>query len=61
MSKRAKALIIVAAALFLATGGVVVYFRTYYRLVRITTGSMANAIIPGDGVLYEWRLFKPLE
>ena len=56
MSKRAKALIIVAAALFFAMGGVVIYFRIYYRLVRITTGSMANTIVPGDSVLCGWNV-----
>jgi signal peptidase I len=56
MSKKAKALIIVAAALFLAMGGVVIYFRIYYRLVRITTGSMANTLIPGDRALCGWNV-----
>ncbi|HEU0179180.1 MAG TPA: signal peptidase I [Blastocatellia bacterium] len=56
MSKKAKALIIVAAALFLALAGMGIYFRIYYRLVIVTTGSMANTIIPGDRVLCGWNV-----
>ena len=51
MSKKSKALIIVAAALFLSLAGTAIYFLIYYRVVRVPTGSMANTIIPGDGVL----------
>jgi signal peptidase I len=51
MSKKSKALIIVAAALFLALAGTATYFLIYYRVVRVPTGSMANTIIPGDEVL----------
>ena len=51
MSKKGKALIIVAAALFLALAGTAAYFLVYYRLVNAPTGSMANTIIPGDRVL----------
>jgi signal peptidase I len=51
MSKKSKALIIVAAALFLALAGTATYFLIYYRVVRLPTGSMANTIIPGDEVL----------
>jgi signal peptidase I len=51
MSKKVKALIIVAAAVFLALAGVVVYSFVAYRIVRVPTGSMANTIIPGDNVL----------
>src|SRR5262249_779714 len=51
MSKKGKALIIVAAALFLALAGTAAYFLVYYRLVNVPTGSMANTIIPGDRVL----------
>src|SRR5262245_26453481 len=51
MSKKAKALIIVAAALFLALAGMATYFLIYYRVVLVPTGSMANTIIPGDKVL----------
>jgi signal peptidase I len=52
MSKKSKALIIVAAALFLAFVGTAAYFLAYYRLAVVPTGSMANTIIPGDRVLY---------
>jgi signal peptidase I len=51
MSKKVKALIIIAAALFLALGGVATYFLVYHRVVNVPTGSMANTIIPGDRVL----------
>jgi signal peptidase I len=51
MSKKAKALIVVAAALFLALAGMATYFLIYYRFVLAQTGSMANTIIPGDRVL----------
>jgi signal peptidase I len=51
MSKKAKALIIVAAALFLALAGMATYFLIYFRVVHVPTGSMANTIIPGDKVL----------
>jgi signal peptidase I len=51
MSKKSKALIIVAAALFLSLAGTAIYFLIYYRVVRVPTGSMANTIIPGDEVL----------
>src|SRR5262245_3280037 len=51
MSKKAKTLIIVAAALFLALAGMATYFLIYYRIVHVPTGGMANTIIPGDRVL----------
>ncbi len=51
MSKKAKALIIVAAALFLAFASMGTYFLIYYRVVSVPVGSMANTIIPGDKVL----------
>lgn len=51
MTKKGKALIVVAATLFLALAGVVTYFLIYYRFVNVPTGSMANTIIPGDRVL----------
>ena len=51
MSKKGKALIIVAAALFLALGSTAAYFLANYRFVVVPTGSMANTIIPGDRVL----------
>jgi signal peptidase I len=51
MSKKSKALIIVAAALFLLLAGTATYFLIYYRVVRVPTGGMANTIIPGDSVL----------
>ncbi len=51
MSKKGKALIIVAATLSLALAGVATYFLIYYRVVRVPTGSMANTIIPGDRLL----------
>src|SRR4030095_8383816 len=51
MSKKSKALIIVAAALFLSLAGTAIYFLIYYRVVRVPTGGMANTIIPGDIVL----------
>lgn len=51
MSKKVKVLIAVAAAVFLIMAGVVIYFRIYYRLVRVATGSMANTIILGDRML----------
>jgi len=56
MSKKGKALIVVAAALFLALAGVATYFLIYYRLVRVPTGAMANTIIPGDRVLCRMHL-----
>lgn len=56
MSKRAKALIIVAAALFLALAGMATYYLIYYRFVRVPTGGMANTIIPGDRVLCRMHL-----
>jgi signal peptidase I len=56
MSKKAKALIIVAAALFLALAGMATYFLIYYRFVRVPTGGMANTIIPGDRVLCRMHL-----
>src|SRR5262249_1993034 len=56
MSKKAKALIIVAAALFLALAGMATYFLIYYRVVRVPTGGMANTIIPGDSVLCRMHL-----
>jgi signal peptidase I len=52
MSKKGKALIIVAAALFLTLAGVGTYFLIYYRVAYVPTGAMANTIIPGDRVLY---------
>ncbi|HZF40216.1 MAG TPA: signal peptidase I [Blastocatellia bacterium] len=55
MSKKAKALIVVAAVVFLAMAGMMIYIRIYYRLVRVPTGSMANTIIPGDRVLCNWN------
>ena len=51
MTKKAKALIIIAATLFLALGGVATYYLVYHRVVKVPTGSMANTIIPGDSVL----------
>jgi signal peptidase I len=51
MSKKAKALIVVVAALVLLLAGVVVYCFVAYRIVRVPAGSMANTIIPGDSVL----------
>jgi signal peptidase I len=51
MTKKAKALIIVAATLFIALAGAATYFLIYYRVVNVPTGSMANTIIPGDRVL----------
>src|SRR5262245_55371415 len=56
MSKKARALIIVAAAVFLAMAGVGLYCRIYYRLVRVTSGSMANTLIPGDRALCGWNV-----
>src|SRR5262245_20482707 len=56
MSKKARALIIVAAAVFLAMAGVVIYCRIYYRLVRVASGSMANTLIPGDRVMCDWNV-----
>jgi signal peptidase I len=56
MSKKAKALIIVAAALFLALAGMATYYLIYYRVVRVPTGAMANTIIPGDRVLCRTHL-----
>jgi len=56
MSKKAKALIIVAAALSLALAGMATYFLIYYRFVRVPTGGMANTIIPGDRVLCRTHL-----
>jgi signal peptidase I len=56
MSKKAKALIIVAAALFLALAGMATYFLIYYRVVRVPTGAMANTIIPGDSVLCRFHV-----
>jgi len=56
MSKKAKALIIVAAAVFLAMAGVGIYCRIYYRLVRVTSVSMANTLIPGDRALCGWNV-----
>jgi len=52
MSKKGKALIVVAAALFLALVGVATYYLIYYRVAHVPTGAMANTIIPGDRVLY---------
>jgi signal peptidase I len=51
MSKKAKTLIVVAGALFLALAGVATYFLVYYRIVNVPTGAMANTIIPGDRVM----------
>jgi signal peptidase I len=51
MSKKAKALVIVSATLFLALAGAVTYFLIYCRVVNVPTGAMANTIIPGDRVL----------
>jgi signal peptidase I len=51
MSKKGKALIVGATALFLALAGVATYFLIYYRIVHVPTGAMANTIIPGDRVL----------
>jgi signal peptidase I len=51
MSKKAKALIIIAATLFLALGGVATYFLIYYRVVKVPIPAMANTIISGDRVL----------
>jgi signal peptidase I len=51
MSKKAKALIVVAAALFLALAGLATYFLMYCSFVDVPTGAMANTIIPGDKVL----------
>jgi signal peptidase I len=51
MSKKAKTLIVVAGALFLAIAGVATYFLIYYRIVNVPTGAMANTIIPGDRLL----------
>jgi len=56
MSKKAKALIVVAAALFLALAGMATYFLIYYRIVHVPTGGMANTIIPGDRVLCRMHL-----
>ena len=56
MSKKTKALIIVAAALFLALAGMATYFLIYYRFVRVPTGGMANTIIPGDRVFCRMHL-----
>lgn len=51
MSKKSKALIVVATALFLALAGMATYSLLYYRVVRVPTGAMANTIIPGDRIL----------
>jgi signal peptidase I len=51
MSKKAKALIIVAATLLLVLAVVATYFLIYYRFVNVPTGSMSNTIVPGDKVL----------
>src|SRR5262245_33101551 len=51
MSKKTKALIVVAAALFLALAAGATYYLIYYRVMRVPTGAMANTIIPGDRVL----------
>lgn len=51
MSKKAKSLIIVATALFLALAGAVTYFLIYYRVVNVPIPAMANTIILGDRVL----------
>jgi signal peptidase I len=51
MSKKGKALIAVAAALFLALAGMGIYCLIYYRVAPVPTGSMANTIIPDDKVL----------
>ncbi len=56
MSKKGKALIIVAAASFLALAGVATYFLIYYRIVNVPTGAMANTIILGDKVLCRMHL-----
>jgi signal peptidase I len=56
MSKKAKTLIVVAGALFLALAGVATYFLIYYRIVNVPTGAMANTIIPGDSVLCRMHL-----
>lgn len=52
MSKKGKALIIVAAALFLALAGVAAYFLSYYRVARVPTASAKGA---------EGRSFKSLK
>jgi signal peptidase I len=36
--------------------GMLIYFRTYYRLVRVPSESMANTIISGDRVLCDWNV-----
>ncbi|HKQ79843.1 MAG TPA: S26 family signal peptidase [Blastocatellia bacterium] len=54
MTKKAKALIIVAVALFLALAATVAYYLVYDRVVKVPTGSMANTIISGDRVLCAW-------
>jgi signal peptidase I len=51
MTKKGKALIIVAATLFIALGGVATYFLIYYRVVNAPIPAMANTIILGDRVL----------
>ena len=51
MSKRAKALLVIAVTLFLALGGAAIYFFTQYLILRETTGSMANTILQGESVL----------
>lgn len=56
MSKKVKALIIIAAAVFLVMAGGVAYYLISYRVVRVPTGAMANTIIPGDNVLCSLRI-----
>jgi signal peptidase I len=56
MSKKIKALIIIAAAVFLAMVSGVAYYLISYRVVNVPTGAMANTIIPGDKVLCSMRL-----
>ncbi|HEX5085747.1 MAG TPA: signal peptidase I [Blastocatellia bacterium] len=56
MSKKAKALIVVVAALVLFLVGGAAYFLVSYQIVRVPTGAMANTIIPGDRVLCGRRI-----
>jgi signal peptidase I len=56
MSKKIKALIIIAAAVFLVMVSGVIYYLISYRVVNAPTGAMANTIIPGDKVLCSMRL-----
>lgn len=56
MSKKAKALIVVVAALVLFLIGGAAYFLVSYQIARVPTGAMANTIIPGDRVLCGRRI-----